>query len=68
MTVPELIDTARGLVGAGNGLLAMDEGNPICNKRFAALGIRRTEVARRAWRELIISTPWLADSISGATL
>ena len=68
MNAPGLIDTARQLVGADKGLLAMDESNPTCNKRFAALGIPQTVEARRSWRELIITTPGLADSISGAIL
>jgi fructose-bisphosphate aldolase class I len=63
-----LIDIARQLVGTGKGLLAMDESTPTCNKRFAALDIPQTEEARRAWRELLITTPQLADSISGAIL
>ena len=68
MTASDLIETARRLVGAGKGLLAMDESNGTCNKRFAALGIPQTEEARRAWRELIVTTPGLGDSISGAIL
>ena len=63
-----VIDTAQALMADDKGLLAMDESNPTCNKRFAALGIPQTEEARRAWRELIVSTPGLADSISGAIL
>ncbi|MEO8748561.1 MAG: class I fructose-bisphosphate aldolase [Rhodanobacter sp.] len=68
MTAPGLVDTARRLVGDGKGLLAMDESNGTCNKRFAALGIPQTEEARRAWRELIVTAPGLRDSISGAIL
>ena len=68
MTTPELVETARQLVRAGKGLLAMDESTPTCNKRFAALGIAQTEDARRTWREIIVTTPGLADSISGAIL
>ncbi|WP_210191630.1 MULTISPECIES: class I fructose-bisphosphate aldolase [Rhodomicrobium] len=64
----QLIETARRLLGEGKGLLAMDESNPTCNKRFAALGIPQTEAARRAYRELIVTTPGLGDSISGAIL
>jgi fructose-bisphosphate aldolase class I len=60
--------TAATLMAGDKGLLAMDESNPTCNKRFAALGIPQTEEARRAWRELIVTTPGLADSISGAIL
>jgi fructose-bisphosphate aldolase class I len=63
-----VIETAQALMAGDKGLLAMDESNPTCNKRFAALGIPQTEAARRAWRELIVTTPALADSISGAIL
>jgi fructose-bisphosphate aldolase class I len=46
----------------------MDESNPTCNKRFARLGIPQTEEARRAYRELIVTTPGLGECISGAIL
>ena len=46
----------------------MDESNPTCNKRFARLGIPQTEEARRAYRELIVTTPGLGQCISGAIL
>jgi fructose-bisphosphate aldolase class I len=68
VNAPVLIDTARRLVGTGKGLLAMDESTGTCNKRFAALGIAQTEEERRAYRELIVTTPGLGDSISGAIL
>src|SRR5271165_4420732 len=68
MNTQELIDTARKMVADDKGLLAMDESNPTCNKRFARLGIPQTVEARRAWRELIVTTPGLGESISGAIL
>lgn len=68
MNAQKLIDTARALVAGGKGLLAMDESNPTCNKRFAKLGIPQTVEARRAYRELIVTTPGLGESISGAIL
>ena len=68
MNAQELIDTARALVAGDKGLLAMDESNPTCNKRFARLGIPQTEEARRAYRELIVTTPGLGECISGAIL
>ena len=64
----ELAATAQAMMQPGKGLLAMDESNSTCNKRFAALGIPQTVEARRAWRELIITTPGLGDFISGAIL
>jgi fructose-bisphosphate aldolase class I len=63
-----LTATAQALVGAGKGLLAMDESTSTCNRRFAAVGIPQTEDARRAYRELLITAPRLGDSISGAIL
>jgi len=68
MNVQRLINAARGLVANGKGLLAMDESNPTCNQRFARLGIPQTEEMRRQYRELIVTTPGLSDSISGAIL
>ena len=68
MNVQRLIDTARALVAGDKGLLAMDESNPTCNKRFARLGIPQTPEVRRAYRELIVTTPGLAECISGAIL
>jgi fructose-bisphosphate aldolase class I len=53
------------MVGTGKGLLAMDESTPTCNKRFAALDIPQTEEAQRAWRELLVTTPGLNESIGG---
>jgi fructose-bisphosphate aldolase class I len=63
-----LIVTAKTLVADGKGLLAMDESSPTCDRRFAALNIPQTEEARRAYRELIVTTPGLGEYISGAIL
>jgi fructose-bisphosphate aldolase class I len=68
MNTQELNDTARALVAGDKGLLAMDESNPTCNKRFASLGIPQTVEARRAYRELIVTTPGLGECINGAIL
>jgi fructose-bisphosphate aldolase class I len=68
MNTRELIRTVHALLADDKGLLAMDESNPTCHKRFAPLGIPETEEARRAYRELIVTTPGLGESISGAIL
>ncbi len=68
MNIQEIIDTAKALVADDKGLLAMDESNPTCNKRFAALEIPQTEEFRRSYRELIVTTTGLGESISGAIL
>jgi len=61
-------DTAKALFAGDKGLLAMDESLPTCNKRFASLGIPQTVEARRAYRELIVTTPRLGECIGGAIL
>jgi fructose-bisphosphate aldolase class I len=68
MSSQGLVACANILVGGGKGLLAMDESNPTCNRRFAAVGIPQTVEMRRAWRELLVTAPGLGDSISGAIL
>jgi fructose-bisphosphate aldolase class I len=68
MSLKQIIDTAKMLVANDKGLLAMDESNPTCNKRFAKLGIPQTLEARRSYRELIVTTPGLGEFISGAIL
>ncbi len=68
MNTQELFETARKVVADYKGLLAMDESNPTCNKRFAQWGIPQNEETRRAYRDMIVTTPGLGDSISGAIL
>jgi fructose-bisphosphate aldolase class I len=68
MGKPEINTTVQAMMQAGKGLLAMDESNPTCNKRFAKLGIPQTVEARRAWRELILTVEGLGEFISGAIL
>ena len=68
MNTQSLTDTASKLVADDKGLLAMDESNPTCHKRFAKLNIPQTVESRRAYRELIVTTPGLGECISGAIL
>jgi fructose-bisphosphate aldolase class I len=68
MNTKELIDTVNSLLAGSKGLLAMDESTSTCNKRFEEAGIPQTIEYRRAYRELIVTTPCLGDCISGAIL
>ena len=68
MNEQNLINSAKALVTDNKGLLAMDESNPTCNNRFAGAGIPQTIEYRRAYRELIITTPGLNESISAVIL
>ena len=68
MNLRKLTETARALLADHKGLFAMDESTSTCNKRFADAGIRQTEENRRRYRELIIKTSGLNESISGVIL
>ncbi len=64
----QMIETVRALLAYPKGVLAMDESNGTCDKRFAAVGAPQTIEARRAYRELIITAPGLSECVSGAIL
>ncbi len=64
----DLANIAARLVADEKGLLAIDESNGTCNRRFADIGIEQTEESRRRWRELIVTTPEIGKSISGMIL
>jgi fructose-bisphosphate aldolase class I len=68
MSNRSLIEIANSLFVNNKGLLAIDESESSCNKRFSALGIPETIEMRRLWRELIITTPQLGKCISGIIL
>lgn len=68
MSTFSLEATAKRMVSDGKGLLAIDESTGTCNKRFAKWGIPQTEETRRQYRELIVDTQGLDESISGAIL
>jgi fructose-bisphosphate aldolase class I len=68
MNAQNLIDIARMLVAGGKGILAADESFPTIEKRFKALNIPSTEENRRAYRELLFTTPGLSEFISGVIL
>ena len=63
-----LRDTARGLVARGKGILAADESSGTIEKRFDQIGVTSTEETRRAYRQLLFTTPGLEEHISGVIL
>jgi fructose-bisphosphate aldolase, class I len=63
-----LKETIQQLFAGNKGLLAMDESTGTCNKRFAAAGISPTIEMRRRYRQLIVTTEGLNESIGGAIL
>jgi fructose-bisphosphate aldolase class I len=60
--------SVQALLAPGKGILAADESFPTIEKRFKELGIPSTEPNRRAYREMLFTTPGLGDSISGVIL
>lgn len=68
MYIQGIIGTAKALVDGDKGLLAVDESNPVCNKRFAKLGISQNKETRHAYRQMIWTASDLGESISGVIL
>jgi hypothetical protein len=56
------------VASSGRGILAMDESNATCGKRLESIGLTNTEDSRRAYRELLVTTPGLGQYISGAIM
>ena len=68
MNLQELEKTARQLVAPGKGLLAADESFGTIGKRFEAVGIETSEESRRAYREMLFTTPEIGEYLSGVIL
>ncbi len=64
----ELARIAHAMVAKGRGLLAADESTGTIKKRFDKIKVEGTEENRRAYRELLFTTPGMADFISGVIL
>src|SRR5436190_1139885 len=65
---PDLEATAQALVAEGKGILAADESDSTIKKRFDAIGVDSTEENRRAYRDLLFTTPGFEEYISGVIL
>lgn len=68
MEVGELERTAKEIVVPGKGILAADESHPTIEKRFTSLDISNTQENRRAYRDMLFTTPGAEDFISGVIL
>ncbi len=68
MNRTELARTAQAMVAAGKGILAADESTGTIRKRLAAIQVESTEEHRRAYRELLFTTPGAAEFINGVIL
>lgn len=64
----QLADTVRELSAPGKGIVALDESNATCTRRFEAVGASSTPETRRQYRCLLLGAPGIAEHISGAIL
>ncbi|HLQ02855.1 MAG TPA: class I fructose-bisphosphate aldolase [Burkholderiales bacterium] len=63
-----LSKTAAAMAAKGKGLLAADESNATCEKRFKSIGVECTEPNRRAYRDLLFTTKGIEEYVSGVIL
>ena len=63
-----MTETARAMVAPGKGLLAADESAGTCKKRFDSVSVECTEENRRAYREMLFTTPGVSQYVSGVIL
>lgn len=61
----DLESVAAAMVAKDKGILAADESSGTIKKRFDKIGVDSTAESRRAYRELLFTTPGMAKSISG---
>jgi fructose-bisphosphate aldolase class I len=60
--------TARELVAPAKGILAADESTGTIKKRFDSIGVENVEENRRAYRQMLFTTPGFGEHISGVIL
>ena len=60
--------TARDLVAPAKGILAADESTGTIGKRFDTIDVENTEPNRRAYRQMLFTTPGFGDHLSGVIL
>ena len=68
MSAHDLEATARAVVAPGKGILAADESFSTIEKRFKAIQVESTEENRRAYRQMLFTTPGISEFISGTIL
>lgn len=68
MNLNELKATAERMVAGHRGLLAADESTGTIEKRFKAVGVASSEETRRAYREMLFTTPGMEKFISGVIM
>ncbi len=65
MAWADLEGVAAAMVAPDKGILAADESTGTIKKRFDKIGLESTAESRRAYRDLLLTTPGVAKAISG---
>ena len=68
MSLNSLEEIAQFIVAEGKGILAADESNPTCGKRFDSIGVESTEENRRDYREMLFRSLGMKNNIGGVIL
>ena len=63
-----LEEIANYIVSDGKGILAADESSGTIEKRFKSINVESTEDNRRKYREMLFSSPVMAEAIGGVIL
>src|ERR671914_1764809 len=68
MAATELHATAEEIVADNRGILAADESSGTIKKRFDSIELQSREENRRAYRDMLFTTPRLEEWVSGVIL
>ena len=68
MPLQTIEEIAAFIVADGKGILAADESNPTCGKRFDSIGVASTEDNRRDYREMLFRADGMQENIGGVIL
>jgi len=63
-----LIETANNMVKKGKGILAADESNPTCGKRFDSIGVESSFENRNEYRDMLFGANGIEEYISGVIM
>ena len=67
MKLNSVEEIASYIVSGGKGILAADESNPTCGKRFDTIGVESTESNRRDYREMLFRASGIERAILAAS-
>ena len=68
MSLNTLEEIANYIVSDGKGILAADESNLTCGKRFDSMSVESTEINRRDYREMLFRADGMQDNMGGVIL